>query len=155
MPNMVLYIQPIKRQCKREILYGKQQMLMHSKDICCFLSCRKPSYKSHLPNILLWNLLSTTAGQTFWHLNHNRKIRYNVAKKWVGCQDNFLHYKKALYQKDVDWWSVEDTFLPYRKILRISHMVKSNYRTAAEGKHVAAATRRRRRILQAGFFFMH
>jgi hypothetical protein len=32
-------------------------------------------------------------------------------------------------------------------------MVKSNYRTAAEGKHVAAATRRRRRILQAGFFY--
>ena len=34
-----------------------------------------------------------------------------------------------------------------------SHMAKSNNRTAAEGKHVAAATRRRRRILQAGFFF--
>ena len=33
-------------------------------------------------------------------------------------------------------------------------MVKSNYRTAAEGKHVAGATRRRRRILQAGFFFI-
>ena len=47
----------------------------------------------------------------------------------------------------------DGVFLPYRKFLRISHMVKSNYRTAAEGKHVAAATRRRRRILQAGFFF--
>ncbi len=33
-------------------------------------------------------------------------------------------------------------------------MVKSNYRTAAEGKHVSATTRRRRRILQAGFLFM-
>ena len=33
-----------------------------------------------------------------------------------------------------------------------SHMAKSNNRTAAEGKHVAAATRRR--ILQAGFFFI-
>ncbi len=44
-------------------------------------------------------------------------------------------------------------FLPYRKVLRICHMVKSNYRTAAEWKHVAAAPRRRRRILQAGHFF--
>ena len=33
------------------------------------------------------------------------------------------------------------------------HMVKSIYRTTAEGEYVAAASRRRRRILQAGFFF--
>jgi hypothetical protein len=31
-------------------------------------------------------------------------------------------------------------------------MVKSNYRTAAKGEYVAVATRRRRRILLAGFF---
>ena len=35
----------------------------------------------------------------------------------------------------------------------LSNTVKSNYRTAAEGKHVAAVSRRRRRTLQAGFFF--
>jgi hypothetical protein len=33
-------------------------------------------------------------------------------------------------------------------------MAKSNNRTAAEGEYVAFATRRRRRILQAGFFFI-
>ena len=47
----------------------------------------------------------------------------------------------------------QDSFLPYRKVLRISHMVKSNNRTAAEVEYVAVAPRRRRRILQAGFFF--
>lgn len=33
---MLLCIQPVKRLCKREILYEKQQILMHSRDICCF-----------------------------------------------------------------------------------------------------------------------
>ena len=44
--------------------------------------------------------------------------------------------------------------LPGRPFDTRIHMVKSNYRTAAEGEYVAVATRRRRRILPAGFFFM-
>ncbi len=41
---MVLYIQLVKRLCKREILYGEQQIFMRGKDICCFLCNRKICY---------------------------------------------------------------------------------------------------------------
>ena len=41
---MVLYIQLVKRLCKREILYGEQQIFMRGKDICCFLCNRKVCY---------------------------------------------------------------------------------------------------------------
>ena len=37
----------------------------------------------------------------------------------------------------------------YRKFLRIPYKIKNNYRTAAEKKYAAKATRRRRRILQS------
>lgn len=40
-------------------------------------------------------------------------------------------------------------FLFYRKFLQIPYKIKNNYRTAAEKKYAAKATRRRQRILQS------
>ena len=45
-------------------------------------------------------------------------------------------------------------FLCHRKLRPVTQKRSAKDRTAAEWKSVAKATRRRRRILQAGFFFM-
>jgi hypothetical protein len=97
---MVLYIQPVKRLCKREILYGEQQIFMRGKDICCFLCNRKICYD-------VVGTGSWPFGQLFYH---------------VGKVSEFPIWQKQL-----------------------SH--------CGGGEHVAVTTRRRRRILQAGFFF--
>ena len=44
-------------------------------------------------------------------------------------------------------------FLCHRKLHPMTQKRSAKDRTAAEQKNVAKATRRRRRILQAGFFF--
>ncbi len=55
---------------------------------------------------------------------------------------------KAVQEKNPQ----RDGKIPFLCGFILYHMVQNNYRTAAEGKHVAAATRRRRRILFTGFF---
>ena len=56
--------------------------------------------------------------------------------------------EETLYEKSYR------VFLCHRKLRPVTQKRSAKDRTAAEWKNVAKATRRRRRILQAGFFFM-
>ena len=89
-----------------------------------------PSHKRHLPNIFLYHLPSATAGRTF------------------GTR---ILYRKVLCQKDATW-SAKDTFCHMEKFLNFPYG-KKQLLYCGRRKACLWAIWRRRKILQAGFFF--
>ena len=89
-----------------------------------------------------YNYNERVAGERKSSFPAARFFRIFAKKKCAACPR-----KSSLYDK-------VRAFLCHRKLRPTTQKRSAKDRTAAEWKSVAKATRRRRRILQAGFFFM-